>query len=380
MIRLTAPSIDEVEFKAIREVLESSFLVQGRKVAAFEQAMAEYVGTNYAIAVSNCTAALHLALLALGIREGDVVVTTAYSYPATANVVELCGARPVFVDIQAHTYNLDPNCLQSTLKTLQSRAETAHQVKAILPVHTFGQLADMPAILEIARKYNLPVVEDAACALGAKLHGRQAGTWGLMGCFSFHPRKAITTGEGGMITTNDARLASRIKALRNHGQDPDTPAPDFILPGFNYRMTEIQGALGMAQMAKLERIIAARRRLAAVYDRLLADTAITPPAVPAGGEPVYQSYVALLTEHLAGRRDELIRRSLAQGIETAIGTWHIPLTAYYHGRYGFERGAFPRADNIFDRALTLPLHEHISCSEQETVIRVLTESVAQSAS
>src|SRR5688572_23919754 len=137
MIRLTVPSIDEADFEAVREVLESSFLVQGRKVAAFEQAMAEYVGTNYAIAVSNCTAALHLALLTLGVQEGDIVVTTAYSYPATANVVELCGARPVFVDIQADTYNLDPNCLQSTIKTLVSRAETARQVKAILPVHTF---------------------------------------------------------------------------------------------------------------------------------------------------------------------------------------------------------------------------------------------------
>ncbi len=368
MIRLTVPSIDEAEFEAVREVLESGFLVQGPKVAAFEKTVADYVGTKYAIAVSSCTAALHLSLLALGVRQDDIVVTTAYSYPATANVVELCGARPVFVDIQKDTYNLDPNCLHSTLQSLMSQSETARRVKAILPVHAFGQLADMPAILEIAGKYDLPIVEDAACALGAKLHDRQAGTWGVMGCFSFHPRKAITTGEGGMIATNDAELARCLRALRNHGQDPETSYPEFILPGFNYRMTDLQGVLGVAQMNKLDRVIAVRRRLAAFYDRLLAETAIIPPGVALGSQPVYQSYVALLAIDLAQKRDELIRQLRADGIETTIGTWHIPLTTYYRNRYGFHRGTFPHADDVFDKALTLPLHEQISCSEQETVI------------
>jgi dTDP-4-amino-4,6-dideoxygalactose transaminase len=180
-----------------------------------------------------------------------------------------------------------------------------------------------------------------------------------------------------MITTNDSDLARRLKALRNHGQDPDTSSTDFILPGYNYRMTEFQAALGVTQMTKLERIIATRRRLAAVYDHLLAGTEITSPRVLPGTEPVYQSYVTLLPEHFAIQRDELIRRVRADGIETTIGTWHVPMTAYYRGRYAFDRGAFPRADEVFERALTLPLHEQISRSEQETVVRTLAERVAQ---
>jgi perosamine synthetase len=377
MIRLTVPSIDEADYSAVRKVLESGFLVQGSNIEAFEQAVKNFVGTEHAIAVSNCTAGLHLALLALGVGQGDIVMTTAYSYPATANVIELCGARPVFIDIQKDTYNLDANCLQAMLNILMCRAETACRVKAILPVHTFGQLADMPAILEIAGNYDLPVIEDAACALGAKLHGRQAGSWGVMGCFSFHPRKAITTGEGGIITTNDARLVGYIKALRNHGQDPDASTPNFIFPGFNYRMTEMQGALGVAQMAKLERIISARRRSAAIYDCLLAETSIAPPVVSVDSEPVYQSYVALLPERFAARRHELIHFTRTNGIETTIGTWHIPLTEYYRRRYGFGRGAFPHTDDVFDRAIALPLHEQISRGEQESVVRALGDSVVQ---
>ncbi|MHC4402524.1 MAG: DegT/DnrJ/EryC1/StrS family aminotransferase, partial [Planctomycetota bacterium] len=180
MIRLTIPSLDESDYRAVREVLESGFLVQGPKVATFERAVAGHVGVEHAVAVSSGTAALHLALLALGVGPDDLVVTTAYSWPATANVVVLCGAEPVFVDIRSDTYNIDPDALQSTLERLMAKTETARRVKAILPVHTFGQLADMPAILELAGRYDLPVVEDAACALGASLHDRQAGTWGRM--------------------------------------------------------------------------------------------------------------------------------------------------------------------------------------------------------
>jgi perosamine synthetase len=377
MIGLTIPSLDNADLEAVRKVLESGWLVQGEQVAKFEQAVAQYVGTKHAIAVSSCTAALHLALLSLGVQRDDIVVTTAYSWPATANVVELCGAQPVFVDIQRDTFNLDPGCLETTLEQLICRSNNENRVKAILPVHTFGQMADMLAILEIAAKFSVPIVEDAACALGGKIHGRNAGSWGVMGCFSFHPRKAITTGEGGVITTDDATLATRLKALRNHGQDPDASSPDFIFPGYNYRMTEFQAALGVAQMAKLDGIVATRRSLAAVYDRLLAETEITSPRVAAGSEPAYQSYVTLLPERFAIDRDELIRSLRADGIETTIGTYHIPLTTYYSRRYEYGRGTFPRADEVFDRALTLPLHEQISRTEQETVVRTFAQRVAQ---
>jgi len=375
MIRLVIPSIEQDDLQAVSEVLTSGYLVQGPRVAAFEQAIADYVGTRYAVAVSNCTAALHLALLALDTRPGDLVIVTAYSFVATANVIELCGARPVFVDIRSDTFNLDPNCLEETLDRLMANSDTAHRVKAILPVHTFGQMADMPTILEMAEQYDLPVIEDAACALGATLRGRQAGTWGVMGCFSFHPRKAITTGEGGIVVTNDAALACRLRALRNHGLDPDAPSPDFIMPGFNYRMTEFQAALGLTQMAKLDRIIAARRRLAVHYDELLQDMPVQTPAVAPGSRPVYQSYVVLLPEKASAYRTEIITRLKQQGIETAIGTWHMPMTTYFRSRYGYTVGDWPAADQVFARSLTLPLYKGLSEEEQGQVVHRLQEAM-----
>jgi dTDP-4-amino-4,6-dideoxygalactose transaminase len=371
MIRLTIPSIEEDDLQAVCEALESGYLVQGPRVATFEQAVSEYVGTKYAVAVSNCTAALHLALLALDVRPGDLVMVTAYSWPATANVIELCSAQPVFVDIQPDTFNLDPNCLEVTLRRLMANTETARRVKAILPVHTFGQMADMPAIMGLAGRYDLPVIEDAACALGATLHGRQAGTWGVVGCFSFHPRKAITTGEGGIITTNDASLARWLRALRNHGQDPDASSTDFILPGFNYRMTEVQAALGLTQMTKLDRIITVRRKLAARYDTLLAETAMQAPVVDRFSQPVYQSYVALLPKHAAPRRSDLICSLKEQGCETTIGTWNIPMTTYFRSLYGYRAGDFPIADQVFARSITLPLYERLMESEQTQVVHAI---------
>ncbi|MBW1899933.1 MAG: DegT/DnrJ/EryC1/StrS family aminotransferase, partial [Deltaproteobacteria bacterium] len=326
MIRLTIPSIDENDLKAVGEVLTSGYLVQGERVAAFEKAVADYVGTKYAVAVSSGTAALHLALLTIGISPGDLVIVTAYSWPATANVIELCGAQPVFVDICSDTFNMDPECLAKELKRLMAAEDNAHRVKAILPVHTFGQMADMLEILDLADQYNLPVIEDAACALGATLNGRRAGTWGVMGCFSFHPRKAITTGEGGIITTDDPESAKRMRALRNHGQDPEAASPEFIMPGFNYRMTEFQAALGVSQMSKLDRIIMARRQRARIYTELLDDTPLKAPKVFEGSNPVYQSYVVLLPEHIAFHRRALIEKLKDKGIETTIGTWNMPLT------------------------------------------------------
>lgn len=376
MIRLAAPSIEEDDLQAIRDVLASGYLVQGPRVEAFEHAVADYVGTKYAVAISSGTAALHLSLLALDVCPGDIVVVTAYSWIATANVVELCGAQPVFVDICPDTFNMDPDCLKVELRRLMAKADTADRVKAILPVHVFGQLADMPAILELAGQHSLPVIEDAACALGATFNGQQAGRWGVLGCFSFHARKAITTGEGGIITTNDVTLARHLRALRNHGQDPDAASPDFIMPGFNYRMTEFQAALGLMQMTKLDRIIAQRRHLASYYDELLQETQIQAPAVGPDRQPVYQSYVTLLPDNSAVGRDDLIRQLLDQGIETAIGTCHLPMTTYFRKRYGYQLGDFPAADAVFSRSLTLPLHEYLTQEEQERVCVLIKQAVA----
>ena len=367
MIRLTIPTIEEDDLEAVREALASGYLVQGPRVAAFEHCVADYVGTEYAVAVSNCTAALLLALMALDIGPGDRVAVTTYSWPATANVIALCGANPVFVEIEAGTFNMDPAALVALLKRTK--------VKAVLPVHTFGGMADMPRILEAAAAHGVPVVEDAACALGAKLHNKRAGTWGVMGCFSFHPRKAITTGEGGIVTTDDPSLARKLRILRNHGQDPDTPAPDFVAPGHNMRLTEFQAALGSTQMRKVERIIESRRARAAHYDELLSGTSLTAPEMLAGSRHVYQSYAALLPSVVAPARAKIISALKAQGVETTIGTYHMPLTTYFRTCGEFRAGDFPVTDDVAARALSLPLFEALTEAQQGKVVEALIAAV-----
>jgi dTDP-4-amino-4,6-dideoxygalactose transaminase len=270
---------------------------------------------------------------------------------------------------------MDAEQLAETLKRLMSTAETARRVKAILPVHTFGQMADMTAIVKVAKQYDIPVIEDAACALGAKWEDEQAGSKGVMGCFSFHPRKAITTGEGGAITTNEDQFARKLRALRNHGLDPDASSPEFIMPGYNYRITEFQAAFGSSQMKKLDRIITARRRLAYHYDGLLENDPVLVPAVPSQSFHVYQSYVTLLTEKAAPRRAEIIGQLKEMGVETNIGTWHIPLTTYFRARYGYRAGDFPVSENVFARALTLPLYETLAAQEQELVVASIRKVV-----
>jgi perosamine synthetase len=370
MIRIAAPSIDEREADAVLRVLRSGLLVQGEQVAAFEDRIAEYVGAAHTVAISSCTAALHISLLALGIQQGDYVIVPSYSFVATANAVELCGAEPVFVDIRQDTFNMDPGALAEILSLLMS-SDKAKKVKAILPVHCFGVPADMWEICELAKRYALVIVEDAACALGARLSGRHAGTWGAAGCFSFHPRKAITTGEGGAIVTDDVRLADRLRALRNHGQPIVGSPNDSIIPGFNYRMSELQASLGNSQFARIDRIIDARRRAAALYDELLMNTEFTAPHHTCDSEHVYQSYTILLPNEVADRRPALIAQLHERGIETTIGTWHMPLTSYFKYRYGYKMGDFPVTDDIARRSLSLPLYPQLRASEQEYVVNSL---------
>ncbi len=368
MIRLTIPTIEEDDLQAVREALASGYLVQGPRVAAFEQSVADYIGTKYAVAVNNCTSALLLSLMALEIGPGDRVAVTTYSWPATANVIALCGAEPVFVEIDARTFNMEPDALAETLDRTM--------VKAVLPVHTFGGMADMARILEVASDHGVPVVEDAACALGAELHGKRAGTWGVMGCFSFHPRKAITTGEGGIVTTDSSALARKLRLLRNHGQDPDASTPDFVTPGHNMRLTEFQAALGSTQMQKVERIISSRKAQANHYDELLKGTGLVTPKALTGSRHVYQSYVALLPSEVASARAEIIRELKAQGVETTIGTYHLPLTTYFRKRGGFKAGDFPLTDEAAARAISLPLFEKLTLAQQEIVVSKLEEALA----
>jgi perosamine synthetase len=369
MIRLTVPSLSDEDFQAVRDVLATGYLVQGPQVAALEEELAAYLGVAHAVAVSNCTAALHLSLLALGVGAGDRVAVAAYSWPATANVVVLCGAEPVFVDVDPTTYNISPSDLERVL--------AGPRVKAILPVHAFGNMADMPRIQALAEKYRVPIVEDAACALGAEMHGRKAGAWGVLGCFSFHPRKAITTGEGGLVVTQDASLAKMVRILRNHGLDPDAPAPDFIAAGYNLRLTEFQGALGRSQFRKLERIIAAREAGAAYYDELLRPTPLQPPVPQRGSRHIYQSYAPLLPREMAPHRAALIRRVKEEGIEATIGTYAIPLTTYYRQHGGYTAEQFPATADVAARALSLPLYEGLTRLQQQEVVDKLCRAVAE---
>lgn len=378
MIPLTRPSIEEDDLQAVRAALVSGQLVQGPRVAAFERAIAEYVGAAHAVVVANCTAALQMALLATGVGPGDIVVVGAYSWPTTANVVELCGALPVFVDIDAETFNLSANALAETLNRLFQSPAVGRRVKAVIPIHVFGQMADMPALLAVANRYGVPVIEDAACALGASQGSRQAGTWGSMGCFSFHPRKAITTGEGGAIVTNDGQLVQHLRALRNHGQNFSAGTPDqFLFPGFNNRMTEFQAALGVTQMTKLERVIAARRRLAQRYDALLEPAFVRRGVRAPDPSHVFQSYVVLLPSEAARYRSELIAKLRERGTETQIGTWHMPLITYYSSRYNFKPGDFPNCDDVAARALTLPLYEGLSDEEQQQVAQQARQVIGE---
>jgi perosamine synthetase len=368
MIRLAIPSIGEDDLAAVRDTIASGYLVQGARVAAFEKAIAEYIGTPHAIAVSNCTCALHLALLALDVKPGDVCAVTAYSWISTANVIELCGARPVFVDVEPGTFNMSAEQLARVLEK--------EKVKAVLPVHTFGQMADMVAMQALCERHGVPVIEDAACALGASLHGRQAGTWSAAGCFSFHPRKALTTGEGGLLTTADDTLAKKLRALRNHGLDPSSPTPDFIMPGHNYRLTEFQAAFGATQFAKFPRILSARSEGAARYDDLLDGTPLTAPARMDGTTHTFQSYVTLLPREAAPRRADIIRLAREKGVEVQVGTIHMPLTTYYRQRYGYKRGDFPVTDDIAARSLTLPLYEGITPGQQAQVVETVLALIA----
>jgi len=291
-VPITRPLFGPEEAAAIVMPLETGWIVQGPQVAEFERLFRDLTGAPHALATTSCTTALHLALAVLGVGPGDEVIVPAFTYVASANVVEQSGARTVFCDIDPRTYNVDPASLERAI---------TQQTKAIMPVHLFGLVADMPAVTDVAQRHRLAMVEDAACAVGSTLNGQHAGTFGDFGAFSFHARKPITTGEGGMLTVRDDGHAARAEALRSHGglvSDLERHRKgSFALPehdevGFNYRMTDFQGALGVVQMGRLETVLTARQALAARYTEALAELpGLTTPLVPQGCVHTYQSYV-----------------------------------------------------------------------------------------
>ena len=350
-IRLAFPEVGEAELAEIAGVLADGQLTMGPRVDEFEELLARAAGTRHAAAVSSGTAALHVAVLALGLGRGDEVLVPAYTFPATANVVALAGATPVLVDVDPVKMNIDPE---------DAARRMTPRTKAILAVHLFGR----PARLE--ELPDLPVIEDAAGALGASHAGRPCGSLGLVACFSFHPRKIVTTGEGGAVTTSDADLDERVRSLRHHGWSPSGAYDDMPQPAYNYRLSDVLCALGIPQLRRLDELLAARERVAAAYAERLAGLDVALPEADPGDRHGLQAYVVQVD-----RRDEVMAGLRAQGIQCQIGTYALHRLGAYR-----DQGSFPGADAAFERALALPLHGRLTGGELDRVAEALDKLVS----
>lgn len=365
MIKLAVPDIGQEELDEVKKVFDSKYLVQGEKVDEFENQIKEYLNVKHAIAVSSGTAALHLALLALEVKTGDEVIVPDFTFPATSNVVEIVGATSKLVDI-----NLDSLCID----TDKIENMITDKTKFIIPVQEFGQSSDMNKIMELAKKYNLKVIEDAACALGAEYKGKKVGTIGDIGCFSLHPRKAITTGEGGIVVTNNDEYAEKIRILRNHGLSYINGKPQFVMAGFNYRMTNIQGAIGVVQMKKLEKINKKRIEIADKYNELLRNIEhITLPVEKSYGKHVWQTYHILLDEKID--RDELIKILKEKGIETNFGAYAVHEEPYYKEKYEYRNCDFYNSIYAHNHGVALPVHKNISINEINYIVSELEKTL-----
>jgi dTDP-4-amino-4,6-dideoxygalactose transaminase len=347
-IRLARPDVGERERAAVAEVLSTAQLTMGSKVDELESVLAAAVGTAHAAVVSSGTAALHLAVLALGLGPGDEVIVPAYTFPATANAVELCGARAVLVDVDPDTFVIDPAAVAAALTS---------RTRAVMGVHLFGRPVEWEA-LQTAVPQEVVLIEDAAGALGARYRGTPCGALGALACFSFHPRKIVTTGEGGAVTTDEAELDAAVRRLRHHGWAGSGEMP---APGFNYRLPDILCALGIPQVERLEELLEARERVARGYAERLEHFVLTPRAAD-GDRHGWQAYVVQLD-----RRDEALAALRAAGIEAQIGTWALHRLEPYR-----SRGSFPGADRAFERALALPFHSQLTESDLDRVAEVLT--------
>jgi len=348
-IRLARPDVGEAELAAVAEVVATGMLTMGPKVGELECALAGACGTADAVVVSSGTAALHLAMMALGIGPGDEVIVPAYTFPATANAVKLCGGKAVVVDVDPDTFNLDVGLVGAALTS---------RTKAVLPVHLFGRPVPWEELRAVVPE-EVALVEDAAGALGARYRGTLCGSLGVMGCLSFHPRKIVTTGEGGAVTTSDPGLADAIRRFRHHGivthGDYDIPEP-----GLNYRMPDLLCAIGIPQVARLDELLAARERVAAWYTERLEHLVLTPRTAD-GDRHGWQAYVVQLD-----RRDEALHALRAEGIEVQIGTYAL----HHLGAYR-EQGPFPGADRAFARALALPFATTMTEAECDRVAEAL---------
>ena len=374
-IPVMIPWLGEEEARAASDAVLSGWVAQGPRVAEFERAFAERVGAEHGIAVSSCTTALHLALVALGLGPGDEVVVPSLSFIATANAVRYVGAEPVFADVDPVTGNL-------TTATVD--AVRTPRTKAVLAVHQGGVPADVHALRAVCADWDLPLVEDAACAIGSTVGGKSVGQGSLISAWSFHPRKIVTTGEGGMVTTDDAQWAARLRRLREHGMNASAAdrhasnkpvLESYLEVGYNYRMTDVQAAIGLVQLRKLDEMVARRRELAARYDVLLRDVpGITPVRDPAYGQSNFQSYWVLPAEDFPVGRDDLLAALSEAGISARRGIMASHLEPAYAGH---RCAPLPVTERISRDSLILPLFHTMTEAQQDRVVAVLREQAAR---
>ena len=364
-IRLVRPILGPEETEEAKAVLGTGYLTQGPKTLEFENLVAQYLGVDHAIATTSATTALHLAMVLLGIGPGDEVILPSFTFPATANVVIQQGATPVLADIDLSTFNLAMEGVA---------AKVTPRTRAVIAVHLFGLPTDMGALLAITRPRKIPIVEDAACALGARYRGQLCGALGDVACFSFHPRKIVTTGEGGMITTTNPEYARRARRLRTHGGERVDNRFVFAEPGFNYRMSDINAAVGIPQMRRLDGIVAERRRLAAnLTMRLTGVRGLQLPSEPTGCLHTYQTYAVILNDGVD--RDAVIRCMATDGIETTIGTYALHTEPYIQERFGYADQDLPSALRAWRQSLALPLYPGLADEDVERIAASLARAV-----